>query len=332
LDKARVGISASSAPILLFQALRTGFNQWRCSSKSFGLSATYAPTLEVESNLRMLMKNTFRVLCITLISGIWGQCFAGTFLNSCYDLPGVSAPPIKPQRALYVFIDQTMALTPLMKQSVIDLVSQWGNHGERVKISRFSANISGQYNELVFDEVGNIMPGEPYLFHLRNKDKKQILACIKEKKNDFHKALVDSLAGTLKLTNDKLPKTNLIHSLADFAQQMVALDDIDDKTVLLVTDGLENSDLFSFHQHGKVRLISATVSLNKIRRKGLIPSWHKAKVYVLGLGYIADEKFYVRPRLLQPLVHFWERYFAEGNAILKVNSIGTPMLLTKSIL
>lgn len=280
----------------------------------------------------MIMKNTIRVLCITLISGLWGQCFAGTFLNSCYDLPGVSAPAIKPQRALYVFIDQTMALTPLMKQSVIDLVSQWGAHGERVKISRFSANVNGQYNELVFDEVGNIMPDEPYLFHLRSKDKKQILACIEAKKSDFQKALVDSLTSTLKLTDDKLPKTNLINSLSDFAQQMVAVDDIDDKTVLLVTDGLENSDLFSFHKNGKVRLISATVSLNKIRSKGLIPSWRKAKVYLMGLGYISDEKFYVRPRLLQPLKHFWERYFAEGNATLKANSIGTPMLLTKSIL
>lgn len=278
------------------------------------------------------MKNTFLAICIITISGLWGQCFAGTFLNSCYDLPGVSAPPIKPQRALYVFIDQTMALTPLMKQSVIDLVSQWGDHGERVKISRFSANISGQYSELVFDEVGNIMPDEPYLFHLRSKDKKKILACIEEKKNDFHKALVDSLTATLKLADNKLPKTNLINSLSDFAQQMVALDDIDDKTVLLVTDGLENSDLFSFHKKGKVRLISATVSLNKIRRKGLIPSWHKAKVYLMGLGYISDEKFYVRPRLVEPLKHFWERYFAEGNAVLKANSIGTPMLLTKSIL
>ena len=284
----------------------------------------------------MIMKYKIRALSLAFVTclagGIAGQSFAGTFLNSCYDLPAVSAPQIKPQRALYVFIDQTMGLTPLMKQSIIDLVSQWGANGERVKISRFSANISGQYNELVFDEVGNIMPDEPYLFHLRAKDKKHILACIEEKKNDFQKALVDSLTVTLKLTNDKLPKTNLINSLADFAQQMVAVDEIKDKTVLLVTDGLENSDLFSFHQGGKVKLISAKVSLNKIRSKGLIPSWHKATVYLMGLGYISDEKFYVRPRILKPLKQFWERYFVEGNAVLKANSIGTPMLLTKSIL
>jgi len=280
----------------------------------------------------MITNHIIRALCLILLSGVYGQNFAGTFLNSCYDLPGVVPPENRPQKGLYVFIDQTMALTPMMKQAVIDLVTQWGANGERVKISRFSANISGQYSELVFDEVGNIPPTEPYLFHLRTKHKKHILACIEEKKHDFRKALEDSLAGTLKLTDDKLPKTNLLHSLAEFAEQMVAVDDIDDKTVLLVTDGLENSDLFSFHQRGVVRQINPKESLNKIRTKGLIPSWHKAKVYVMGLGYISDEKFYARPKITEPLKQFWERYFAEGNAVLKANSIGTPMLLTKSIL
>lgn len=280
----------------------------------------------------MSTKSLIRVLFICLSGTAWGQSVAGTFLNGCYDLPGVSPPQLKPQKALYVFIDQTMALTPLMKQAVIDLVGQWGNNGERVKISRFSANISGQYNELVFDEIGNIPPTEPYLFHLRTKHKRQILACIEERKNDFHSALVDSLSATLKLADDKLPKTNLIHSLADYAEQMVAVDDIEDKTVLLVTDGLENSDLFSFHRRGKVKLINPKESLNKIRRKGLVPSWHNAKVYLMGLGYISDEKFYVRPKIIKPLKQFWERYFAEGNAVLLANSIGTPMLLTKSIL
>jgi hypothetical protein len=113
---------------------------------------------------------------------------------------------------------------------------------------------------------------------------------------------------------------------------MVAVDDIEDKTVLLVTDGLENSELFTFHKRGKVRLINAKASLDKVRRKGLIPSWHKAKVYVFGLGYISDDKFYSSPKIVKPLKQFWERYFAEGNAVLKVNSIGTPMLLTKTIL
>ncbi len=275
------------------------------------------------------------LLCSALLLAGWlysGQLFAGTMLKSCYDLPGVTEPTIEPSKGLYVFIDQTMALTPMMKASIIELVSQWGAQGERVKISRFSANISGQYAELVFDETGNIPPSEAYLFHLRRKHKKQILACLEQRKNDFHNALTDALTNTLKITDDKLPQTNLVHSLKDFAEKMVAIDSTKDKTVLLVSDGLEHSDVFSFHQRGKVKTIKPKDSLNLVRRKGLIPNWHGAKIYVLGLGYISDDKFYARPKILKPLVQFWERYFIEGGGVLKANSIGTPMLLTKSIL
>ena len=68
----------------------------------------------------MITKHNIRALCLILLSGVYGQNFAGTFLNSCYDLPGVVPPENRPQKGLYVFIDQTMALTPMMKQAVID--------------------------------------------------------------------------------------------------------------------------------------------------------------------------------------------------------------------
>jgi len=257
---------------------------------------------------------------------------AASKLTDCYDIPGVLRPVPSSNKVLYVFIDQTMELTPRMKETVVDLVSQWGNNGENVKISRFSANIQGQYSELVFDETGNAKPSEEYLFHLRYKHKKQILACLENTKNEFRDKLSNTLLNTLKLTDDKLPKTNLLHSLRDFAEQMVHDEERKDKTVLIVSDGLENSDVFSFHVHGVIRRIDSRKMLNMAKRKKLIPNWHKAKVYFLGLGYISDPKFYVRPKIIEPIKAFWTTYFAEGNAILHKDSLGTPMLLTKTLI
>ena len=274
------------------------------------------------------------VCCILFIALalFGGQCVAGTALKNCYDLPGVIAPTISPNKALHVFIDQTMAITAEMKTSVVELVSEWGSNGERVTISRFSANIKGNFSELVFDQIGNIPPTEPFLFHLRRKHKKSILACIKEHKGDFHNSLVEALTNTLKISSDALPKTNLIHSLNDFADQLVADKTTSDKTVLIISDGLENSDLFSFHKRNKIRKINYQKMLNIVRRKNLIPNWFGAKIYLLGLGYISDSKVYVRPKLIKPLKKFWTKYFLEGDAVIEINSIGTPMLLTKSIL
>lgn len=261
-----------------------------------------------------------------------GQCIAGTSLKQCYDLPGVVAPTISPNKTLHVFIDQTMAITTPMKTSVIELVSEWGSNGERVTISRFSANIKGNFSELIFDKIGNVPPSEAYLFHLRRKHKKSILACIKEHKYDFRDSLVNTLMNTMKLASDTLPKTNLIHSLNDFAEQLVSDKTTSDKTVLIISDGLENSDLFSFHKRNKIRKIDHQKMLSIVRRNNLIPNWFKAKIYLLGLGYISDDKVYIRPYLIKPLKKFWTKYFLEGDAIIEINSIGTPMLLTKSIL
>jgi len=289
-------------------------------------------------------KNNMRPICwrlgnlrslvyLALLSGIFIFSISRPVyaLTDCYDIPGVLKPIPSSNKVLYVFIDQTMELTPHMKEAVIDLVAEWGNNGENVKISRFSANIQGQYSELIFDENGNAKPSEEYLFHLRYKDKKQILSCLENTKHEFKEKLTTTLVNTLKLTDDKLPKTNLLHSLRDFADQMVHDEDTKDKTVLIVSDGLENSDVFSFHKHGVIREVDSRKMFNVAKQKKLIPNWHKAKVYFMGLGYISDSKFYVRPKIIEPIAAFWSQYFAEGNAVLHKDSLGTPMLLTKSL-
>ena len=283
-------------------------------------------------NARLVLSVLFVLFAMIVLVTMTTRSAAAGTLTDCYDIPGVQKPTPASQKVLYVFIDQTMDLTPRMKESIIDLVSQWGSNGENVKISRFSANIQGQYSELVFDESGNAKPSEAYLFHLRYKHKKQILDCLDKTKNEFKDKLSTTLINTLKLTDDKLPKTNLLHSLRDFAEQMVHDEDRKDKTVLIVSDGLENSDVFSFHKHGVIRHIDSRKMLNIARVKKLIPNWHKAKVYFMGIGYISDPKFYVRPKIVEPIKNFWSSYFSEGNAVLHKNSLGTPMLLTKSLI
>jgi len=280
-----------------------------------------------------LSKNILLILSVTCICLLPNrQVIAGSMYHDCYNIPGYLAPTLKSKKILYVFIDQTMKLTPAMQKSAIDLISDWGQHGERVKILRFSANIKGQYSELVFDKIGNIPPSQEFLFHLRRKDKADFLRCIKSQKHNFTEKMITAMTATLKLTDEKLPQTNLIHSLFDFAHQLVSMDSIADKTALIISDGLENSDLFSFHKRGVVKKINPKKSLATVKKFKLIPNWGKTKVYLMGVGYISDEKFYLRPKIVKPLKAFWWRYFTAGNATLHKNSIGIPMLLTKSIL
>jgi len=118
------------------------------------------------------------LICAIMLASIvpGRQVFAGTMYQDCYSIPGYPAPSLKAKKVLYVLVDQTMKLTPAMQTSAIALISDWGQNGERVKILRFSANVEGQYTELMFDKNGNIPPSQEFLFHLRRKDKRKFLA------------------------------------------------------------------------------------------------------------------------------------------------------------
>ncbi|MFV2056241.1 MAG: hypothetical protein ACC707_07215 [Thiohalomonadales bacterium] len=273
------------------------------------------------------------IACILLASLAFSrQTLAGTMYQDCYNIPGYPPPELPVNKVLYVLVDQTMNLTAAMQQSVVELISDWGQHGENVKISRFSANINGQYTELLFDEIGNVPPTQEFLFHLRRKDKRVFLQCIKTREHEFKKQMTSAIGKLLKITDDKLPQTNLIHSLNDFANKLISVDNIPNKTVLIISDGLEHSDLFSFHKRGVIKKVNSKKSMAIVRKSNLIPDWKKTKIYFFGLGYISDQKFYVRPSIINPLSKFWVEYFKKGNATLYRNSLGTPMLLTKSIL
>lgn len=270
---------------------------------------------------------------------LFGLCFAAASqpgwahepLASCYAEHYLGEPERVTKRALYLFVDQTTPLTAAMKASIADLTADWGTEGERVKIVRFSANIAGQYTELVFDEFADPPPTQEYLFHLRpGGDKAKLLECIKARDRQFKSLLKQSVTQTLSLSDGKLPKTDLLLALKELAKKLIERDAGYEQTVLLVSDGLENSVFTSFYQRKTViKPLDVHKTLDEISKDNLIPQWHNAKVYMFGLGTVPDEKIYMNPKILQPLKDFWQSYFSLGKA--RLMELGTPELLVSGV-
>ena len=251
-------------------------------------------------------------------------------LPSCYADSYLGEPERSTPHAYYLFVDQTTPLTAALKTNVADLTANWGSNGEHVKIVRFSANVAGQYTELMFDEFSDPPPTQEYLFHLRSDDKPKLLECIKARDEKFHKLLKLAVGQTLTLSNGKLPKTDLLHALKELTMKVLMPDTHYDQTVLLVSDGLENSTYASFYQHKTIiKPIDVHKTLDEISKFNLIPNWHGAKVYMFGLGYLRDEKIYANPKMLQPLKDFWQSYFSLGKA--QLMELGTPELLVSTL-
>jgi len=174
-----------------------------------------------------------------------------------------------------------------------------------------------------------MMPDERFMFNLSYKDKKNVLACLKNQKKNFKESFNSQLSVSLKSLNPKIPKSELLGSLKLLSKQIVLPDIAQEKTVLLITDGMENSTVASFYGRGKMRPIVPRKEISKVRRKGMMGYWKHSNVYIYGLGLMPDAKSYAKPETIQKLKRFWEQYFVESGG--KVRAIGSPELLLTAI-
>lgn len=265
-----------------------------------------------------------------LIASIsFNSAYATSNITDCYEAEGLTPPKTSADKILYVFIDQTTLLPDNMKSKLMTLVTDWDKPGDRVKIARFSAQTKGQYNELMFDEMVLPFPDQEYLYNMKRSKKKPLLACLNQRRQEYSKSLDNAMTSTLALIGKTLPKSEIFYSLRELSKSLITESDVADKTILFVSDGLENSSFTSFYARKGIKLISTNETMGIINKNSLQADWDNAKVYILGLGYFPDSKLYIRPNYIERLKGFWMSYFTAGSG--EIVAVGTPMLLTNSI-
>ncbi len=264
------------------------------------------------------------LLTLTFSCGSWAVD------DSCFSSVDYVTPKENTvDRALYVIIDETVPLSEEMKSKIVALLKGWGKAGDQVKIARFSASYRGLYPELIFASKLDSVPDKRFMFNLHYQDRERIKTCMQEQQASFSNKFTKALQVALQNINPKIPKSELLGSLKLLSKQLVMPDNAKQKTVLLISDGLENSGTTSFYANKLVRNIDSRKEIAKIRRKGLMGSWDKANVYIYGLGLMPDKKSYSKPEHVMKIRRFWEHYFVESGA--RVKAIGIPELLLTSI-
>ena len=167
------------------------------------------------------------------------------------------------------------------------------------------------------------------MYNLHYMDKVKIKACLEGQQEKFKSEFSVNFSAALKNLNPKIPKTELLGSLKQLSKKLVVPNEAVHKTVLLISDGMENSKVTSFYHKNNIKNIKPLATIAKLRRKGMIGFWKDADIYMYGTGLMPDKKKYADPKVVMNLKHFWERYFIEGGA--KTAEIGTPELLITSI-
>lgn len=249
--------------------------------------------------------------------------------QSCYEQLELEQPEDNLDKALYILVDQTMPLSASMRANINKILEPHPRSGELVRIARFAPNTKGQYTELLFEGIRDSQPSEAYLYHLRDDDNRALLTCLKENETTLKTQFNSALQHGMGMINTSLPKTEILHALKRLSETVLINDNINDKTVLIISDGMENSEVTSFYRRKSVKKINVEKELEKVTSRHLLADWRGAKVYMYGLGTIRDPRKHIKPSQIAPLEHFWRSYFNAGGAIIK--ELGTPAILSSHL-
>lgn len=246
---------------------------------------------------------------------------------SCYTYAEV--PELKPANAIrdiVILVDQTVNLDINLKKSVHKQVQQLVGQGDRIRVVSFSANAQGRYTDIIFDGEFD----QPIEVEQRN-------AMNRIKLGKFDKCMGIQNKKAIELVHQKLktsfhdsdqnyPKTELVGSLLDVSTAIYAKNEAQRRIMILVSDMLENSDITSFYNSGRVRAIDAEQEFLKYSASIPPTTLPLVEVFVIGGGYAQGGRAYSSQADLNSLKSFWSKVVEQAGGTLK--QFGTPKLLT----
>lgn len=249
--------------------------------------------------------------------------------RSCYQGLEPAYTPGPRQHSLYILLDQTMPLSPQMRNDIRRLTIDWPQPNEAVRLVRFSSFVGKQYPELIFGTELEAEPDEDYSYNLRDADRKHLMECLvrnrEDRKSQFDKALQQALENT----KPALATRDILMPLKRIADNLIAPDTSAAITVLVITNGLEKSDIADFSKRKRSGNVEAEETTARLAARGLTTDWRRARIYAYGLGQSKQSGQYVPNRVLVPLKQFWQLYYSSNNGI--VGEIGTPALLSRDL-
>jgi len=254
----------------------------------------------------------------------WAAPAQALKIGSCYErhLPKIPAPA--PSRELYIFVDQTLDFSESLRGHADRRIFGSLREADRVLLIPFSAFAAGRYPRIEFEGAieRDLSPAERYAIPKRGL--RRFDACRQRQRSLVHQKLKEALHKTFEASNPALPKTDLISTVGWLNLRRVSkLSKGGERSLLFISDMLENSNLLSFYPPAKLQGLAPEAAVAKLREAGEISSLEGSCIYVIGAAYSLVEG-YVTAAQLRNLERFWELFFAASNA--RLVEFGRPEL------
>lgn len=263
-------------------------------------------------------------LLLSLLGIVPAQAAERDDFPSCYGMLGDTAPAVPAAaRALFVIIDETVAADESLKRAVVDKTMRYLRPGDEIIVARFAAYIGDHYTQLPLKGQLDPALSEEARFAISKRSLYGFDACMSKQTSFVKQRITTAILESFK-PDEEIPKTELLGNLSSLSE-VVAGNDAPQKTVLLFSDMLENSDLTTFYRQGAVRTIDPEAELAKLNDSGFQADWGGAGIYVIGAGLVGDGSAYRSKQALSALRAFWKAYFQRSQASLE--GWGEPMLM-----
>lgn len=252
---------------------------------------------------------------------------------SCYAANKLERPAPKPERELFVLIDQTTPLDATLQRSVMENVGRLVQPGSAYAIASFSSFGQGRYLELLASGALEVPLAEADRSSIGVKVLRNLDACLKSQQAFARNAAAEALQKALAGISTDFAKSDVMASIKEMSGR-VRQSEAKNKILFLASDMLENSGISSFYAQRNVRGLNVAQELQKVEAASMLADLGGARVFVLGAGLVQDAHskgaakdsgVYRDPKTMATLKEFWSQYFQRSHAHLEV--FGMPALV-----
>lgn len=270
---------------------------------------------------------------LSLVTALSGNAYAdtGNQIPSCYAANKMEMPSPAPQHEIFIMLDETTPLDDNLKGMLAAITNSLIKPGAKFSILSFSAFAQGRYLNQSAGGVLELPLAQNIRSSIGAKVLKNFDACMAGQARYGLDLAFKAEKNIVQLTSADLQKSDVIASLTEVSRQIKG-STVPKKTLLIVSDMLENSTISSFYVHDGVRKIDPEKELKTVEANKLLGDFGGASVYVMGAGLMPiDPKnhktaaSYRDPKTMGALKSFWQSYFQKSNA--KLVEFGEPALL-----
>jgi hypothetical protein len=268
------------------------------------------------------------LIFLSIITALSGNAYAdaGNQIPSCYLANKMEMPVPAPQHEVFILMDETTILDDNLQNALFSITQSLVVPGVKFSILSFSAFAQSRY---LNTKVGGVLE-LPLPKDIRSSVSVKLLknfdACMAGQEHYGLSLVAKAEKSVLQGASSDLQKSDVLASIAEVSH-LVKNSTTQKKTVLIVSDMLENSTISSFYANNNVRHIDPVKEMNIAAKEKMLGDFAGAEIYVMGAGIVPEKgkAVYRDPKTMAALKAFWQAYFQKSNA--ELVEFGQPALL-----